>query len=522
MFNQKKYYNFYIYVILILISFFINFYVGSQGVFPVDTFIHYDSGFRILLGENPVKDYWIVHGFIIDYIQAIFFKVFGNNWYAYIIHSSLFNLIITLSSYSVFRLLKIEINFAFLISLAVAFLAYPVSGTPFLDLHSSYFSLLAIYFLIFAMQKEKNIYWFYASILLCLAFFSKQVPAFYTIIAISFVNIYSSIIKKKINIFIYFSSGAVFFILILFLFLLIQKIPIKDFVLQVILFPPSIGTDRYETYNLSYKNIILDFKYIYLFYLLIFFINIFNLIKNKKYYQSTNFIIFLILSSYVITTIFHQIYTKNQIYIFFLVPILVGFSLYYKNYLNLKKNNYFSYFILFICLLITLKYHMRFNIERKFHELNNVIISNSIEASQIDKKFSGLNWISPYYAEPQKEIDIINSFMSILKKDNSNKMVITSYNFYSSLLNERLYSPSRTYDSISYPGKNSKYFDNYKQHLINIIKKNKITKIYIFKPLLQLNINELVFNYIPERCFKIFYINKNVINLEILNCEILK
>jgi len=165
---------------------------------------------------------------------------------------------------------------------------------------------------------------------------------------------------------------------------------------------------------------------------------------------------------------------------------------------------------------------MRFNIERKFHELNNVIISNSIEASQIDKKFSGLNWISPYYAKPQKEIDIINSFMSILKKDNSNKMVITSYNFYSSLLNERLYSPSRTYDSISYPGKNSKYFDNYKQHLINIIKKNKITKIYIFKPLLQLNINELVFNYIPERCFKIFYINKNVINLEILNCEILK
>ena len=40
----------------------------------MDTFIHYDNGFRILLGEHPVKDYWIVHGFIIDYIQALFLK----------------------------------------------------------------------------------------------------------------------------------------------------------------------------------------------------------------------------------------------------------------------------------------------------------------------------------------------------------------------------------------------------------------------------------------------------------------
>ena len=66
----------YIYCLLLAIfSFWINFYVGNSGVFPVDTFVHYDSGYRILLGEYPVKDYWIVHGFLIDYIQALFFKV---------------------------------------------------------------------------------------------------------------------------------------------------------------------------------------------------------------------------------------------------------------------------------------------------------------------------------------------------------------------------------------------------------------------------------------------------------------
>ena len=99
MFKQNSYKT---YISLAIISFLINFYVASNGVFPVDTFIHYDYGYRILLGDNPVTDYWIVHGFIIDYIQAIFFKIFGNNWYSYVIHSSIFNVIITLSSYSIF------------------------------------------------------------------------------------------------------------------------------------------------------------------------------------------------------------------------------------------------------------------------------------------------------------------------------------------------------------------------------------------------------------------------------------
>ena len=63
----------FIVITLFLSAFLINFYVGSRGVYPVDTFIHFDNGYRILLGENPVKDYWIVHGFLIDYIQAIFF-----------------------------------------------------------------------------------------------------------------------------------------------------------------------------------------------------------------------------------------------------------------------------------------------------------------------------------------------------------------------------------------------------------------------------------------------------------------
>ena len=125
------YKNYIYFSFLAIFSFLINFYIGNNGVFPVDTFIHYDNGYRILLGEHPVKDYWIVHGYIIDYIQAIFFKVFGNEWNSYLYHSSILNTCITLFSYYIFRLLSLNVNISLLLSILLSISAYPVSGTPF-------------------------------------------------------------------------------------------------------------------------------------------------------------------------------------------------------------------------------------------------------------------------------------------------------------------------------------------------------------------------------------------------------
>jgi hypothetical protein len=522
MVKDNKYYNFFICSILVIFSFCINFYVGSNGVFPVDTFIHYDNGYRILLGDAPVKDYWIVHGFLIDYIQAIFFKTLGNNWYSYLIHSSMFNVAITISSYFIFRLLKINIYFTIILSISVAFLAYPVSGTPFLDLHSTFFTLFAVYFLIFAIEKERDINWLYASIFLCLAFFSKQVPAAYTIIGLSFINIYISLNKKKISIFFLYSAGAIVFLITLFLFLNIEKIPFQDFILQLFLFPPSIGTSRYDLYELSFKNIILDYKFIHIVFLPIIIINILNLVKTKSYYQSKNFQFFLLLFVLVFSTLFHQIYTKNQIYIFSLLPILMGFLLYYINFNTYKFRIYISYLVIALCIFTTAKYHFRFNMDRKFHELNNVSISNSIKATSIDQKLSGLNWISPYFENPQEEIDLIKTLLTMLEKDNTNVMLISQYNFFSSLIDKKLYSPSRTYDSISYPRKNTKYFKNYQNHLINIIKKNNISKIYIFEEISKVNMNEKVFNYISKNCFNEIILNKHLAILHIKKCPELK
>ena len=60
-----------------------------------------------------------------------------------------------------------------------------------------------------------------------------------------------------------------------------------------------------------------------------------------------------------------------------------------------KLNNLVPIILIFICLFATFKYHVRFNENRKFHELNYVNFELFSNGKEIDKKFSGLKWITP-------------------------------------------------------------------------------------------------------------------------------
>ena len=152
-FNRENWLLIFLFIFAILI----NQYYGNKGVFPVDSFGNFDAGFRILLGEHPFKDYWANTGPIIDYIQAIFFYLFGVNWQIYILHASIVNAILTVTTFLVLRNFKLNIFFSFFYSFFFSILAYPTSGTPFVDHHSAFFSLLGIYSLIFGIKYEKKI-----------------------------------------------------------------------------------------------------------------------------------------------------------------------------------------------------------------------------------------------------------------------------------------------------------------------------------------------------------------------------
>ena len=160
-----------------------------------------------------------------------------------------------------------------------------------------------------ALKKERASLWFWASLFLCLAFFSKQVPAGYTIVLMSFFIFYLTIKTKDFYVFLYYIGGAIFFLSLLLIFLILNKIPIYDFILQIFLFPSSIGSNRYETYSLEFKNIFLDYKFIYIIFFIIVILNLYKYFCNKKL-DSINLNIFLLLSIITFTSIFHQIYTK--------------------------------------------------------------------------------------------------------------------------------------------------------------------------------------------------------------------
>ena len=86
-------------LIIFIVSISANFYYGSIGVFPIDTFAFFDSANLINQGFFPIRDYWTSNGFLVDYMQSIFFKFFGVNWKIYLLHSSLINFVFAMTTY---------------------------------------------------------------------------------------------------------------------------------------------------------------------------------------------------------------------------------------------------------------------------------------------------------------------------------------------------------------------------------------------------------------------------------------
>jgi len=100
MISKLLYHKNKIYILfLFFFSIIINQYYGNRGAFPLDSFHFFDSGYRIQNGDVPFIDYWLVKGVLLDYIQAIFFYIFGLNWQSYVLHASSINALITISTF---------------------------------------------------------------------------------------------------------------------------------------------------------------------------------------------------------------------------------------------------------------------------------------------------------------------------------------------------------------------------------------------------------------------------------------
>ena len=504
--------------ILILFSLLINQYYGNRGIFPVDSFAHFDTGFRILSGEYPFKNYWIISGPFVDYVQAIFFYFFGINWQSYVLHASFVNAILSVATFLVFRNFNLNIYYSFIYSLLFSILAYPTSGTPFVDHHSAFFSLLGIYSLILGIKNEKKIHWILLPIFFGFAFLSKQVPSLYVIISVTLILCIFSLTQKKYYWIKYSFLSSVLFILSLLIFGKIQGINLSSFLEQYLLYPQTIGAQRIDSFNFTFRGVIGHFKFIYIALIPLFFVNFKKIFFENNYYKNKDFYYFLILILFTFSLIFHQLLTRNQTFIFFLIPILFAFSHISLNLSKSNLSNLVPLILILICLFASIKYHIRFNENRKFHELNYVNFKSTSYGKEIDKKFLGLKWITPEYKDrADEEIALINQMKSHLSNDNRTKMLWTNYSFFSSILNEKLFSPSRwhIFDGTDYPQKGNKYFISYKNLLIKLIKNNNIAVIYTIYPA----DSSLVYTYLDKNCFTEIKISNLLNSYELKKCH---
>ena len=209
----------------------------------------------------------------------------------------------------------------------------------------------------------------------------------------------------------------------IFLYLLnLTKTPLNNFVYQYILFPLTIGEGRLTSSETAYisfldqmnlKRLLGDFKFIHFLLVPLIFFTFKNYKKNSTVFNLLN--VTFILS--VFALIFNQLITANQIYIFSLIPILA--ALIHLNINNSKISSKYISLILIVVIFATIKFHQRYNIERKFHDLENIDKTNAINANEIHQNLNNLKWISNDV--PETEVELLKYAIDVIDFDEREK-----------------------------------------------------------------------------------------------------
>jgi signal transduction histidine kinase len=335
--------------------------------------------------------------------------------------------------------------------------------------------------------------------------------------------IYYFLSSKDFESFKIFLVGCSSATLIFAFFFYITSTPIVNFIYQYVLFPLSIGEGRissnanaYVSFldQINFKRLVGDFKFIHLILIPLIFLSIKNFSINNKIINYLNSIFIISVFAFL----FNQLITANQIYIFSLIPILA--ALLHLNIELSKVNRKVVFLLFFVVLFATIKFHYRYNVERKFHDLESVDKSKAIAAKQIHQNLNSLKWLSKNDV-PEVEVEVLQKAIRVIESDKREKTLITHYQFISTILNQNLNILNRWYlwDNNTHPTENHKYFDNYKSLVNKNIKSNNVEVIYLLGQK-----NEIIFdkikNYFTDVCFKSKTLVENKFSIhEIVNCS---
>ena len=504
-------------------AFFVNWMSGNIGIIPIDSFGFLDPGHSILHGKLPIRDFWIFTGLLVDYMEAFFLLIFGNNWNSHLIHASSMNILIVLVFYFFLKDFKIQKIYVSFYCIALATLCYPVSGTPFAYIHSYIFSLISIMLLIIAVKNKSQIIWFILPFVSIFSFLSMQTPSTYILLILFFVIAYYFFTSKDFKNLKFFLIGCIISLLFFIVFLLFTDTPFTNFLYQYILFPLTIGEGRISNSEMAYvslvdqinfKRLLGDFKFIHIFLITLIYLTLKSFRSKRKIITLTNITVI----ASVFAFLFNQLITANQIYIFSLIPIIA--AVIQINIKELGLNPKILFLILFIVLFATTKFHLRYNVDRKFHDIENLDKSLALEASEIHPNLKNLKWLTKN-DEPSNEVRILKIALDKIKDEKREVTLITHYQFFSTVLNKNLNILNRWYlwDNNTHPTENHKHFNVYKSLINKNIVSNNIEVIYLLGQENEISFNNIK-NYFTDVCFKSTTLVENRFSAhEIVNCN---
>ena len=322
-----------------------------------------------------------------------------------------------------------------------------------MDHHAVIFSTISAIYLFLAFKENKGHYWFFTTVFLAASFLSKQIPSAYLLIVFTiFIFLYLILFSRNdFKFLIFLAAGSLFSLLLFSSFILINKIPFQNFLIQYIQFPLEIGKERSPEINFELKNIFLQFKFLY-FSIIPLFIVLFKLIKKKFNFEIKKDYFLLFYTLFVFGSfILGQLFTKNQILIFFLIPLFIGIS-HHFSYKYFNNKNLINIFLVSLLIFATIKFHVRFNENKKFMELENINLDIAVDAKNLHNSVKGVNGSRPTTIS-KKEIQNLNDIKKIILLDNSKKIIISDYQILPSILNLKNTAPNKWFDSMSVPDK---------------------------------------------------------------------
>lgn len=171
-------------LVIFAVAFGVVFHFGRGGWHPLDCSIIFDGGWRVLQGQLPHRDFMTPNGQLPILMQAALFKLFGVNWWAYLLHSSLVAGCFAVVAHRLMRLMGVSPWAAIFFALATANVYYVVKGLPYMEQHAFFFALLGLTLAVAAGQASgwrRRLLLLSVGPVFLMAYLSKQIPTVFVI-----------------------------------------------------------------------------------------------------------------------------------------------------------------------------------------------------------------------------------------------------------------------------------------------------------------------------------------------------